>query len=197
VKLESYIQSGILELYVLDLLDEPERLSVQKMIILYPKLREEIANIESALEAHAKEAAVEPSLGLRAKIEQTIANMASQHKNESEELLVSEKSDLQQWLNLVERRFPEALTADNFCELWREGKGLKQVLVVSSFDIPDETHGDVYESFFILKGRCKCTVGSESFYREAGGYIGIPLNEHHEVEVIEAPVMAIVQYISV
>lgn len=195
MKLESYIESGILELYVLDLLDEAERLAVQEMIILYPVLEQEIGNIEKTLEDYARYTGVEPSSGLRIKIEQAIAGIPAEV--EPGKLLVNEHSDLQQWLNLIEARFPEALTADNFCEVWREAEGLKQVLVVSSFDIEDETHDDVYESFFILKGRCKCTVGSESFYREAGGYIGIPLNEHHQVEVIDAPVMAIVQYLSV
>lgn len=195
MKLESYIESGILELYVLDLLDEAERLAVQEMIILHPELKQEIGNIENTLEDYARYTGVEPSSGLRIKIEQAIAGIPAEV--EPGKLLVNEHSDLQQWLNLIEARFPEALTADNFCEVWREAEGLKQVLVVSSYDIEDETHDDVYESFFILKGRCKCTVGSESFYREAGGYIGIPLNEHHQVEVIDAPVMAIVQYLSV
>lgn len=195
MKLEFYIESGILELYVLDLLDEAERLTVQEMIILHPELKLELENIENALENYARYTGVEPSSGLRIKIEQAIALIPVEV--ESGKLLVNEHSDLQEWLSLIEARFPEALTADNFCEVWREAEGLKQVLVVSSFDIEDETHDDVYESFFILKGRCKCTVGSESFYREAGGYIGIPLNEHHQVEVIDAPVMAIVQYLSV
>lgn len=197
MKLESYIDSGILELYALDLLEEKERLTVQEMFILHPELRQELQNIENTLETYAKSKAVEPSSGLRSKIEQAISGIPAQAKSEAKELLVSEDSDLEQWLKLVEQRFPEALVADNFCEVWLEAEGLKQVLVVSSFDIEDETHDDVYESFFILKGRCKCTVGPESFYREAGAYIGIPLNEHHQVEVIDAPVMAIVQYVSV
>lgn len=196
MKLESYIESGILELYVLDLLDETERLTVQEMIILHPELRVELQNIEVALESYAVNTSVEPSSGLKAKIEQAIFHTPSL-KIADKDLLVNENSDLQQWLKMVEVRFPEALTADNFCEVWREAEGVKQVLVVSSFDIPDETHDDVYESFFILQGNCKCTVGTESFYRKAGGYIGIPLNENHQVEVIDGPVMAIVQYVSV
>nr|WP_068888764.1 cupin domain-containing protein [Pedobacter panaciterrae] len=195
MNLQTYIESGILELYVLNLLDESERLMVQSMVSKNPELKIEIQEIELALENHALKYAIEPSAGLKEKIEQSLKASAADQNVQNKITPINEYSDHQDWLDFVTRRFPEALYAENFCELIAEEPGLKQVFVVSTFDIEEESHEKEYESFLILKGKCKCTVDGGIFFLEAGGYTQIPLKVNHRVEVIEGPVMAIVQYL--
>ena len=52
MNVKKYTASGILELYVLDLLTESERKSVEENMKLHQKIREEVMQIEDALEAY-------------------------------------------------------------------------------------------------------------------------------------------------
>lgn len=198
MNLEAYIESGILELYVLNVLEETERSEVLGMLRRYPQLRQEMEKIEYTLERYAQATAIVPPETAKRKIKATLDHaVKEQAMGIHDMVLIGEDSDYKNWLRLINEHFPLAFQQDNFCEVLREKDGVKQVLVVSSFDIPDETHEDVHESFLILQGQCKCTVGPDVFYLEAGGYTQIPLHEHHQVEIVRAPVMAVVQYNSV
>lgn len=194
VNLQTYIESGILELYILNLLDESERLMVQSMVLKNPELKMEIQEIERALENYAFEHAVEPSVELKEKIECELGVLAADKAIQDKMVVIDEYSDRQSWLDFVTSRFPEALLAENFCELIGQEKGLKQMLVVSTFDIEEESHEQEYESFLILRGKCRCTVDGNIFFLEAGGFTQIPLKVNHRVEVVDGPVMAVVQY---
>lgn len=66
--LTAYIESGVLELYVLGNLTESERLEVDLMLEKYPELRSELLQIEVALEAFADANAVDPGESLRSEI---------------------------------------------------------------------------------------------------------------------------------
>jgi anti-sigma-K factor RskA len=66
--IKAYIESGILELYVLGDLSPDEKLQVEEMGSKYPEIKAEIAEIEGSLEAYALENAVEPPAHLRDKV---------------------------------------------------------------------------------------------------------------------------------
>jgi mannose-6-phosphate isomerase-like protein (cupin superfamily) len=199
VDLKVYLKSGILELFVLDLLNDAERADVLDMLSRFPVLEQEVRAIESALYHYADSMAIEPSKLLKAKVETSLAAATLEKKMDMDHLsLIGTHSDYRNWINLVSEYFPAAFKTNNFKEVLRSANGITQVLVVSSEDIDEETHDDVYESFLILQGQCKCTVGKESFYLNPGGFTQIPLNENHKVEITSAePVMAIAQYVSV
>ncbi len=61
---KEYIESGILELYVLGQLNPSECEEVEAMAEKYPEVRQEITDIEIAMEKYASAQAVEPSTGL-------------------------------------------------------------------------------------------------------------------------------------
>jgi mannose-6-phosphate isomerase-like protein (cupin superfamily) len=199
VNLNVYLKSGVLELFVLDLLDDAERMDVLDMLSRFPVLEKEVQAIEAALQQFASSIAIEPPPSLKVKIETALAAAAPQKQMDIDHLsLIDANSDYRNWINLVSAYYPAAFATDNFKEVLRSDNGVTQVLVVSSVDIDNETHDDVYESFLILQGQCKCTVGKESFYLNPGGFTQIPLNENHRVEITSAtPVMAIAQYVSV
>lgn len=69
---KAYIESGILELYVMGQLTAPEMSEVEKRAAVSPEIRQEITAIEIALEKYAMEGAVEPRKNLFAEIEATI-----------------------------------------------------------------------------------------------------------------------------
>lgn len=66
--IKAYIESGILELYVMGDLSAQEVREVEDMIAKYPELRLEIEEVERSLEHYAKQNAVMPSSDLKDKI---------------------------------------------------------------------------------------------------------------------------------
>lgn len=67
-ELKTYLESGILEQYVLGDLSKEEMLAVEKNAMLYPEIRTEISEIENALLGYAKSNSIEPSAAIRNRI---------------------------------------------------------------------------------------------------------------------------------
>ncbi|MGY4535860.1 anti-sigma-K factor RskA [Mucilaginibacter sp. UYNi724] len=65
---KAYIESGILELYVMGDTSATEKAQVEEMAAKYPEIRAEITEIEKSMEFYAEEHAVEPSENLRTKV---------------------------------------------------------------------------------------------------------------------------------
>ena len=65
---KAYIESGILELYVLGQLSVQEQSEVQNMASTYPEVKREMEAIEIAMEHYAVQNAVKPTFGLENKI---------------------------------------------------------------------------------------------------------------------------------
>ncbi|MCZ4225487.1 anti-sigma factor [Pedobacter rhodius] len=66
--LKAYIESGVLELYVLGDLSPEEALHVEEMAAQYPEVVAEIAAIEQAMEQYAMQNAVEPSADVETRL---------------------------------------------------------------------------------------------------------------------------------
>jgi anti-sigma-K factor RskA len=68
VNIKEYIESGILEAYVLGALTEQERAQVDADIALYPELADEVEAIEMTMQLHANETSVTPPAFMQEKI---------------------------------------------------------------------------------------------------------------------------------
>lgn len=66
--LKTYIESGILELYVLGDVTAEEKLQVEEMAAKHPAIRAELDEIELSIELYAENNAVEPSAHLRDRV---------------------------------------------------------------------------------------------------------------------------------
>lgn len=66
--LKTYIESGILELYVLDELSLAERLEVEKMVMQHPEVKAELTEIEQALIRYSQSHEVDPAEDMRNRI---------------------------------------------------------------------------------------------------------------------------------
>ncbi|ATP58766.1 hypothetical protein CPT03_21000 [Pedobacter ginsengisoli] len=67
-EVKAYIESGILELYVLGQLNAQEHAEVEAMASKYPEIKQEIEAIEIAMEQYALQNAIQPSADLERKI---------------------------------------------------------------------------------------------------------------------------------
>lgn len=66
--IKAYIESGILELYVLGDMTQQERAEVEAMAKKHPAVKAELNEIERSMEEYAQDNAVEPSAGMRDRI---------------------------------------------------------------------------------------------------------------------------------
>lgn len=66
--IEAYIESGILELYVLGDVSREEKLQVEAMAAKHPAIKAELDEIERAMELYAEHNAVEPAENLRSRV---------------------------------------------------------------------------------------------------------------------------------
>lgn len=72
---QNYISSGMLELYVLDMLPPSQRAEVEGYVAKYPEVKAEIANIEKALFLYSSKTAVTPPPGLESSILERIDDL--------------------------------------------------------------------------------------------------------------------------
>jgi anti-sigma-K factor RskA len=79
--IKAYIESGILELYVLGDVTQEERAGVEAMAQKHPAIRAELNEIERSLELYAEENAVEPSENLRSQILNSLVTNLSDDRN--------------------------------------------------------------------------------------------------------------------
>lgn len=89
--LKAYIESGILEDYVLGLTSEEQALEVEKNSQQYPELKAELNKIEEALESYAQAKAMPMPAGLSAQIMQSIENLESTASSSSDTVATSPK----------------------------------------------------------------------------------------------------------
>lgn len=198
MNLQPYIASGILELYVLDLLSPAEKIGVERMLKVYPILKEEVLAIESALENYAHINAIQPSKKLEKEIAEIVNNLAIEQHISFEQLpRINEYSNYLNWLPLIDQIKPNKIDGGIFNKVLQHNEQITQVLVVSEIDIPEEVHEDEHESFLILEGNCECIVSGKSRLMGPGDFMAIPLYEPHDVIVKSKQVTAILQRVKI
>jgi anti-sigma-K factor RskA len=90
-EVKAYIESGILELYVLGDVTAEERAQVEAMALKHPAIKAELDEIERSLELYANENAVEPSEGQRDRIlNSLLTNFADDNNFPSRKAVVAD-----------------------------------------------------------------------------------------------------------
>ncbi|MEO8884893.1 MAG: cupin domain-containing protein [Mucilaginibacter sp.] len=189
--IQAYIQSGILEQYCLDLLNADERADVLKNGALYPEIKQELIHIETTMEKMAAARAIDPDERLKQQILSTLGFGDDIDLNNPPN--VDAYSDYEAWLKAVEHLIPAQPFEDFFMEVLRQDDRGTQMLVVTKTDVPEETHDNWIESFFILKGQCVCTVGTETITLNVGNFLEVPLYTEHDIKITSPYLVAILQ----
>ncbi|MDB5015296.1 MAG: hypothetical protein JWQ84_128 [Mucilaginibacter sp.] len=191
--IQQYIDSGVLEEYCMGLLSEGDQAYLIQMTMLYPEVKEALTLVELTFEKFAGFTAIEPDPSVKQNVLAAIDfDQADLSLNNLP--VISHAGDPQPWLKALAHLIPNEPTEDFICHVIREDDKVRQMLVITKTDVPDEEHGDFLESFFILDGHCECTVG-ESFYAlGAGEFIEMPLRVKHNIKLTTPVVTAILQY---
>jgi anti-sigma-K factor RskA len=96
-EIKTYIESGVLELYVMGDLNQDERTEVEFMAASYPGVKQEIIQIQNALEGYAEAYAVAPPEQLRERVINKLFNVVNTEElvTKNETVVVDEPKVIQ------------------------------------------------------------------------------------------------------
>jgi mannose-6-phosphate isomerase-like protein (cupin superfamily) len=192
--LQDYINSGILEQYCLGLLDSDEANQVVSNCLKYPELRDELNSIEIAIGKMAVEKAIAPPPQLKDKILGRLGFVGNEVLDINNLPPTDAYSNYLSWLQAVEHLLPTEPFEGLNIQVLQQTDKIAQMLVVAKVNVPDESHENYAESFFILDGKCSCTIDGTEVFLSAGDFLEIPLHAGHDVKMLTPTVTAILQY---
>lgn len=180
-------ESGLLELFAMGALDEAEMAQVNALLLKYPDLHQDLAEIEHSVFAYAQTQAVEPHGAVKPLLMATIDYMERLRAGEipsSPPILHAHSTitDYQQWLQRPDMVAPEDYDA-MFAKIIAHEPEKLTAIVWLRYGAPGETHVDEYEKFLIVEGACEITIGEVVYTLKAGDYLSIPLHIDHNVRV--------------
>jgi mannose-6-phosphate isomerase-like protein (cupin superfamily) len=194
MSLKDYIDSGMIEDYCLGLLTPDEMEEVTKQANIHPEIKERINEYQSVLKQYAAELTPGKAKSHKKHLMEIIDNLETETGIDIKNLpLISKYSDSKKWLPLAKSVLPSALEEPTLTYVLRDEKGINQFLIWTIADSPYELHEDVFETLLLLEGECICRVGEDAYHLTSGGFLTIPLHKQHNLEVVNGPVLLLVQ----
>lgn len=196
-----YIESGILEMYVMGLTSESESVEVEKMMALHPEILEEVRAIERSLETYSRTIAVEPHATVKPLLLATIDFMKRLGGGETpaDPPILNENSkasDYAQWIDRDDFRNPEHVDEIHVKLIAHTPQCTSAIVWIRNM-APDEVHHNEHEKFLILEGTCDIIVDGKANSLKAGDYFQIPLHSDHRVVVTsEVPCKVVLQRVA-
>jgi quercetin dioxygenase-like cupin family protein len=190
--IKKYIESGVLEEYCLGTLKEADQAYLIQMTMLYPEVKAELDAVELAFETLSAATAVEPASHIKQNILTALG--FDEVLNINDLPVLSHSVNPHPWLTAFGHLIPENPTEDFLMHIIRQDDIVQQMLITGNTDVPDEEHGDFYESLYVLKGHCECTVGEDFYALGPGDFIEIPLHVKHDIKLVTPFVTAVLQY---
>ena len=185
--IQNYINSGILELYVLGITTDEENVEITKFAEENIEIKEEIDSISKALQITSEAFAPEISPASKAMIMATI-DYTERLKNGEEYTIApllnkkSTVSDFKTWINR-----PNMQVSDDYetidAKIISASEEATTLIVWLKHGAPIEVHHKEYEHFLIVEGTCTITIGDEAHNLISGNYLSIPLFIGHSVTV--------------
>jgi mannose-6-phosphate isomerase-like protein (cupin superfamily) len=185
---KEYIDSGILEEYVMGIASHSEREDVEMMAAANADIRQEINAISDALEKYAQSQAIEPSPVIKPLL---IATIDYSERIKSGEPISfppvlhqnSMIADYAAWLNRPDLDFSGSDQDNLFAKIMGYTPEMITAIVWIKQDSPWEIHDKEHERFLIIEGSCDIIVGDKSNQLVSGDYFAIPLHEYHTIRV--------------
>ncbi|MEO8861527.1 MAG: cupin domain-containing protein [Ginsengibacter sp.] len=185
--LKNYIESGILELYVLGMTNAEESAEVQEMAMLHEEVRAEIDKICVATEAYAQAHAIKPTVTIRPLL---MASIDYSERLKNGEPVTSPPvlhngsavTDYNFWLNSKDAVAPENFENIHARLIGYTHEMTTAIIWVKDFT-PPEIHINQIEKFLIVRGTCEIVIGKKTSRLVPGDFLSIPLFISHHVKV--------------
>jgi len=181
-----YIESGILEQYVLGLTSPEQSMEVEQRAAADIAIRNEIDAISEAMEVYAMEHAIKPDPIIKPFLLATIDYTERLKSGEPVTVppSLNENSTLEDyapWLNRVD--MIDAGTENIHAKIiGYTAEAITAIIWIKDF-APQEVHDHEIEKFLIVEGTCDIIVGETVHQLAAGDYFPIPLHKNHLVKV--------------
>ena len=200
-KVEEFINSGILEVYVMGSATVDEIKEVEYMLSISSEVKEELAKIESALETYANQHAIDPDLTVRPFLLAAIDYMDRLQNGELAEKapMLNEQSQISEfshWISRPDMKLPDDFE-NYFAKIFSYTPEAITAIVWINDLVPAEKHDHEFERFLILEGSCEITVGENMYLLKAGDYFGVPLHLSHHLKITSSvPCKVILQRVA-
>ncbi len=184
---KEYINSGILEMYVLGNTNLEETNDVNEMAHLHEEIRFEIEEITNTLILYSADTTKKLSAGLRpfviAVVDYTERLKSGEPVTEPPTLSQNSKvDDFKEWTDRIDMFLPED-SGDMYAKIIgftpQATTAISWVKTMSAIEV----HDNEYERFLILEGSCEVIIGGEKHQLVAGDYLEIPLHIGHSLIV--------------
>ncbi len=196
-----YIESGILELYVLGQASNEESMKIEQLAIQYKEIKEEIRLISDALEEAALKNAIAPPVTVKPFVFAIIDYTERLQAGEVETFppALNEASSLEDyadWLDRKDANLPEDFDAFH-AKIIGYTPEVMTAIVWLKYGAPPETHTQDFERFLIVEGACEISIGDNVHYLKPGDFLEIPLFVSHNVKVTsDVPCKLILQRVA-
>ena len=198
MNIEEYINSGVLYDYCTNTLSAVQRTEVEQVCAQYPEVKRELLQMQQAFEKFAESTAKFPGEKIKEEIWGTLDNINKEKAGDLNDLPVINKySDYTRWKRIVMPLMPKEIPQEPVITPIRNSNGVMQILMIGRTGVEDETHEHERESFLVLEGECECYIGDNVYRLGPGGFIEIPMYEHHNVKVLSDYVVAVMQHIAI
>lgn len=185
--IQDYINSGVLELYVLGMTTEEENIEIAKLAIENIDVENEIKAIENEFQLTAQANVPEISPAAKAMVMATI-DYTERLKN-GEEYVVppllnknSKIEDYETWISKANMQVSEEYETID-AKIISASPEAATIIVWLKHGAPIEVHDKEYEHFLIVEGSCTITIGEDVHNLVPGDYLSIPLYIGHSVKV--------------
>ncbi len=187
MNIKEFIESGILEQYVLGTTGNEESQEVERMASAHPEVRIELEKISETFEDIANANAKKPGRSIKPFLLATIDYMERMEKGEPATFppILNETStlnDYKSWLNRDDMKLPSD-AEDLHAKIIGAAPGLVTAIVWIKVDSPKEVHHEEYEKFLIVEGTCDIIIENDVHQLVPGDFFEIPLHKSHIVKV--------------
>ncbi|PSR53094.1 hypothetical protein AHMF7605_05915 [Adhaeribacter arboris] len=197
-----YIESGILELYVMGLTSAAENEEVELMAATHKAIRQELDTILTTMELYASEHAVAPRPLMKSLFLATVDYLNRLEKGEPASFpplltISSSLSDYAPWLNRPDMFLPE-IAEDTYIKIIGHIPTMTTAIVWLKNKADAEVHRKEYERFLVIEGTCTVTAGEAIHSLAPGNYYEVPLHTSHVIQVTsKQPCKVVLQRVAV
>jgi mannose-6-phosphate isomerase-like protein (cupin superfamily) len=187
MNIKEFIESGILEQYVLGTTGKIESEEVERMARTYPEVKNELEKISDTIEDIARATAKTPGKTIKPFLLATIDFMERMEKGEQPTFppVLNESStinDYNSWLSREDMILPID-APDLYAKIIGAPPGIVTAIVWIKEDSPKEVHHDEHERFLIVEGTCDILIEDKVHQLVPGDFFEIPLHKYHIVKV--------------
>jgi mannose-6-phosphate isomerase-like protein (cupin superfamily) len=199
--ISAFIQSGIIEAYVLGMASPEETKEVEEVAVINAEVKSAIDTFSDALESQALASAIAPDPTIKPFLMASIDFIDRVQKGEvpgnPPSLTTSSRlADFAEWLYRPDFVLPGDFK-DVYAKIIAHTPAVTTAVVWLKELAPQEVHHDEYEKFLIAEGTCDIIIEGEVHHLAAGDFLAIPLfKKHHLVVTSKETCKAILQRVA-